>query len=257
MVGGYVEISSKPMPSADEREMRCLIPALVLGTLASCLELEQSIAIRADGSGTHKMTLGLTGRAIEMIERSAPAANPLNGVDPLTVFDNELVDGELNALGMELLSHRTWNERRRRFVEIETGFASIADLRKSPLAGSNAEWVVLPGKGRWEGKLRLIFYPQGRVAWQKARQQLQDMKGQVDPVARSLFERRRKEVKGLDISLHIDVPGEIAWVYNLKKTGPRAASARVTEADIEGPEDLIQLLAPRFEVIFDGRGCTW
>lgn len=245
------------MPSADEMGMNCLMPALVLGILTSCLELEQSIAIRADGSGTQKMTLGLTSRAIATIERSAPAANPLNGVDPLSVFDNDLVDGELNALGMELLSHRTWRERRRRFVEVEAGFASVADLQKSPLAGSKAEWVVLPGKGRWEGKLRLIFYPQGHVAWQKARQQVEDMKGQVDPLARSLFERRRKEVKGLDIGLHIEVPGEIAWVYNLKKTGPRKASVRVTEADIKGPEDLIQLLAPRFEVIFDGRGCTW
>lgn len=52
-----------PMSSDDEIVMRNLLPILVLPILASCLELEQTIVIRADGSGTQKMILGFTNRA--------------------------------------------------------------------------------------------------------------------------------------------------------------------------------------------------
>ncbi len=236
--------------------MKYLILA-ALGILTSCLELEQSVTIRADGSGTQKMTLGLTRRVIASLGRSLQARNPLDGVDPLLVFEEELVAEELRERGMVLRSHRTWNARRHRFVELEADFGSLAALKKSPLAGSNAEWLVVPGKGKWRGNLRLIFYPQGRVAWQKARQQVEDLKGQGDAVVQSFFERRRKEMKGLDIALHIEVPGDVVWTHNLEREGVRKVTARVTEASIQTPEDLIQVLAPRYEVIFDGRGCSW
>ena len=64
-------------------------------------------------------------------------------------------------------------------------------------------------------------------------------------------------------SLTPDLQGMQVAVAGLGRSGMAAVrflahrGARVTASDIEGPEDLIQLLAPRFEVIFDGRGCTW
>lgn len=237
-------------------DMRRFIPAVLLTLTASCLELEQSIEIRADGSGHQKMTLGMTARVVEAVERSAPAASPLGGVDPLSVFERDLVDQELRQRGLSLLSHRTWSERRRRFVELEAEFPGLEALQNSPLSGSKAEWVVQPGKGKWKQGLRLIFYPQGRVAWQQARQQAETMQ-EGDPTAESLFATRREQMSGLDVTLHITVPGEILWTYNMEKVGPRTATARHTDADVKSPGDLIQLLAPRYEVIFDARGCAW
>ena len=158
---------------------------------------------------------------------------------------------------MELRSHKTWSKNRRRFVEVEADFADIAGLQKSPLAGSKAEWVVLPGKGKWEGKMRLIFYPQGRRAWQDATSKIEELRRGVDPIVQSHFQRQLAEVAGLDIALHIEVPGEIVWLHNLKKDGPRRVTARVTAEGIDRPEDLIKLLAPRYEVIFDARDCNW
>ena len=255
MLGRRAEISRMPMSSDDEIAMRHVLPILVLPILASCLELEQTIVIRADGSGTQKMTLGLTNRALRTLENSLYAANPMGGVDPLAIFEEEFVASELNAQGLKLRSHKTWTERRRRFVEVEADFANIAGLQKSPLAGSKAEWVVLPGEGKWQGKMRLIFYPQGRRAWQDAKVKIEELSR--DPMVQSHFKRQLAEVEGLDIALHIEVPGEIVWLHNLKKDGPRTVTARVTEKGIERPQDLIALLAPRYEVIFDARDCTW
>ena len=63
MLGRRAEISRMPISSDDEIVMRHLLPIPVLPILASCLELEQTIVIRADGSGTQKMILGFTNRA--------------------------------------------------------------------------------------------------------------------------------------------------------------------------------------------------
>ena len=103
--------------------------------------------------------------------------------------------------------------------------------------------------------MRLIFYPQGHRAWQNAKLQIEELSR--DPMVQSHFKRQMQQVVGLDIALHIEVPGEIVWLHNLEKDGPRRVTARVTEKGIERPEDLIKLLAPRYEVIFDARGCTW
>lgn len=90
-----------PMSSDDEIVMRHLLPIL-----ASCLELEQTIVIRADGSGTQKMIPGLTNRALKTLENSLYAANPMGGVDPLAIFEEEFVASELNAQGLKLRSHK-------------------------------------------------------------------------------------------------------------------------------------------------------
>ena len=52
------------------------------------------------------------------------------------------------------------------------------------------------------------------------------------------------------------VSGLLLWTRTLAKTGEREVTATITAADIKTPADLVRRLAPRFEVVIDGKGCA-
>lgn len=245
------------MPTVDHEDMRVLhlVSLLLLAALPACLEMEQTICLSADGSGTQTVHMDVSQATLDKVQKASAAAQLGAAADPFAVFDKELVGRELVAAGLELTRHETKKKAGRRSVDLEARFGKFSDLQQSPLCGSSAEWVLT--KGPKEGTAKLTLYLQGKQAWLEARAKAEKMKEEVDAVAADFFDRRIKEVAGLDVALHLQVPGDVlVWTKNLEKTGPREVGLRVTAEDIKTPENLVRWLAPRFEVIFDATGCT-
>ena len=237
--------------------MRALQTSALLSCLAlcSCLEMEQKVTIKPDGSGTQALKMTLRDSLITELRRRQPAAQLGSGSDPTAVFDEEKVRGELSTAGMSLSSHRVVRERGLRTVDMVASFASFGDLQQSPLCGSAAEWEL--GAGPKPGLAKLTLYPQGKEAWQQARARVKTMQREADPVAAQYFRKRQAQLRGLDMELRFELPGDVlVWTKNMKKVAAREVVARVEAEQIKTPADLIRRLAPRFEVIFDARGTT-
>ncbi|MBK8099064.1 MAG: hypothetical protein IPK26_18305 [Planctomycetes bacterium] len=226
----------------------------MLSFLPACLEMEQTIDLKADGSGTQSVRLTMTETVMAEVRRAATMA-AADAPDPLAIFDKNVVDRELKDAALTLRSHTTTREGPRRTVAVEVGFADLAGLQKSPFCGTAAEWEF--AKGPKEGTIRATLYPQGRQAWTDARAKAEAMKTQPDAVAADFFKKRQQQLAGLDVTVRFKLPGKVLiWTRNLDKTGDQEVVAKITAEQIKTPEDLVRRLAPRFEVIFDGTGCT-
>jgi len=221
--------------------------------LCGCLEIEQTITLKADGSGTQTVKMDLRDSLIKELRQRQPAAHLGEAGDPTAVFYEQKVRKELTAAGLELTAHKVEQKGGHRAVDLTASFADFDTLRKSPLCGSSAEWEL--SEGPKPGLAKLTLYPQGKIAWHQARVRAAKMKDQMDPVAEDFFRKRQAQLKGLDVVFRFQVPGKVlVWTKNMEKVSDREVLARVTAAQIKTPKDLVRRLAPRFEVIFDASG---
>lgn len=221
--------------------------------LSGCLEIEQTVVLSADGSGSQTVHMVMRKGLLTELAKRQPAAQLGERGDPQAVFHKEKVQKELTAAGLELASHKVGDKAGKRIVDLTASFKDFATLQKSPLCGSAAEWSL--SKGPKPGLGKLTLYPQGKVAWEQARQKAKEMKDKLDPVAESFFRSRQSQLAGLNISVKFQLPGNVlVWTRNMKKTGDREVTAVITADQIKTPKDLVRRLAPRFEVIFDARG---
>ena len=249
--------SRSPMATADRICMRA-IKALVLLSITvagGCLEFEQTVTLSADGSGSQRVRMAVREGVLREIQRMTPAAQLGAGANPTAVFDEQLVRKELTAAGLELTAHESGRQAERRSVDLTATFADFAALQQSPLCGSAAEWSI--GDGPRPETAKLTLYPQGRAAWIEARQKATAMQDASDPVVAEFFAKRKQQLAGLDVVVRFRLPGDVlVWTANMEKTGEREVTAHLTSARIETAHDLVRWLAPRFEVIFDAKGCT-
>jgi hypothetical protein len=161
---------------------------------------------------------------------------------------------DLEAVGMTLAAHATEAKDRKRNVEVTAAFPTFAALQQSPLAGSRAEWTLAAGPK--PGTVKLTLYPQGKAAWTEARAKAESMQTEGDPIAEAFFRKKQAELTGLDLVVRFQVPGDVlVYTANMEKTGDREVTARIAADQIKTPQDLVRRLAPRFEVIFDGKDC--
>lgn len=220
--------------------------------LCGCLEIEQTITIKADGSGTQTVKMDLRDNLIKELRQRQPAARLGESGDPTAVFYEQKVRSELTVAGLELKSHKVEQKDGHRKVDLTASFADFETLRKSPLCGSSAEWELVEGPK--QGLAKLTLYPQGKIAWQQARARAAKMQDELDPVAEEFFRKRQAQLKGLDIAFRFRVPGKVlVWTKNMEKVSDHEVLARVTSAQIKTPKDLVRRLAPRYELIFDAR----
>lgn len=227
-----------------------LLSCLMLG---SCLEIEQTVTLSVDGSGSQAVHMAMRNSLLAELARSQPAARLGEGGDPQAVFDKEKVGRELVLAGLDLSDHKVVDKDGLRTVDLTAQFKDFATLQKSPLCGSAAEWELTKGPKPGLGKLTL--YPQGKVAWQLARKKAKAMTDQLDPVAEAFFKSRQTQLAGLNVAVTFKLPGDVlVWTKNMEKTGEREVRATVTAEQIKTPKDLVRRLAPRYEVIFDARG---
>ncbi|MEC7583792.1 MAG: hypothetical protein VYE77_05700 [Planctomycetota bacterium] len=220
-----------------------------------CLEMDQTITIAKDGSGTQEVVMVLPAETMDEVKRAASVNHIGARIDPGALFDKETVGKELAAAGLELKQHETESLEQGRKVSMTVGFASCEELSQSPLVGSMAEWDFAPGPVK--DSIELSFYPQGRLAWGQARAQAAKMKGTLDPVAADYFQKRRQQLNGLDVTLRFRLPGAVLrYTRNMEQTGLNEVTATVTSAQIRTPEDLVRRLAPRYQVVFVSKDCT-
>jgi hypothetical protein len=251
-IGGF----SGAVRTVDQDGMRAVLPLLaVCLCLPACLEMEQAVVLRADGSGTQSLRMAVREAVLLDVQKAAAAAQFGGAANPAAVFDRALVEPELREAGLTLTSHATRTEGGKRTVELAAAFPAFAALQKSPLCGSSAEWVLAAGPR--PGTAKLTLYPQGKAAWVDARAKAEAMQGSVDATAADFFRKRQQQLAGLDVRIRFEVPGNVlVWTRNLEKTGDREVTARIEGSRIRTPEDLVRWLAPRFEVVFDASGCT-
>lgn len=238
------------------RTLGCAIGcAIGSGLLAGCLQIEQTVTIDTDGSGTQAVRMTVPDRVIEALQAQASAHNHLRKAPDMTaVFERAKVEKELVAAGLKLTEHRVVEARRGRRAVLAARFENPQQLGKSPLGGGRADWVFEAGP--LKDTIQLSYFPLGRAAWVEAQKKVQELdKKPNDPVLQSFFARQREQLEGLDMSVTINLPGTVLMVYGqLKETGLKQIRARVRAADIQKPRDLVLALAPRYQVVFDGRG---
>jgi hypothetical protein len=244
-----------PVASADGTivKPRHLLMVLLPLLTVACLEMEETITICGDGSGTQKVRLSMSPQVLAECKR---AASVLSGDgNPAHVFDRAAVEKELAGTGLMLRAHRTSERGAQRQVELELAFTDLAGLRKSPLCGSAPQWEFTGGP--MPGTIQVTLYPQGKEAWTKARQQAEQWQTEADPTVAGFFKKRKEQLKGLDVAIHFELPGKVLrMTRNLEQTGERRVTARIKAEQIETPADLVRRLAPRFEVVIEGQGCT-
>ncbi|MBL8753407.1 MAG: hypothetical protein JNK15_08915 [Planctomycetes bacterium] len=229
----------------------CLV--LALSILPACLEVEQTIVLGPDGSGKQTVRMKVRETTLQDLERKSQAASAGAGFAS-AVFDKELVGKELAAAGLGLESHQAERKGAMRSVDLVATFPNFAALQKSPLVGSSAQWELTAGPQA--DTVKLTLYPQGKQAWTDARAKAESMAKEMDVVAEAFFRKKQTEIAGLDLTVRFQLPGDVyLHTANLEKTGPREVTARITADQIKTPQDLVRRLAPRFEVVFDGKGC--
>ena len=247
---------SPPVASVDQPDMgspRSLVLVLLF-LLAGCLEMEQTVTITADGSGTQDVRLAIRETTLDALVRASAAAQLGAAPNPKALFDKELAGRDLQAAGLELKTHAAKLEAGLRTVEMSATFRDFATLQKTPLCGSVAEWVL--DHGPQAGTAKLTLYPQGRTAWLEARAKAEAMQKELDPVAAEFFRKKQESLAGLNLTLRFRLPGDVLlWTKNMERTGDREVVARITAEQIKTPEDLVRRLAPRFEVVFDCKDC--
>ena len=246
------------MASTEQNHMqvRALGGVIAVGLLTSCLQLEQTVTIHADGSGTQAVKMTIPERVIEVLQQQASAHNSLRKAPDMTaVFHRSKVEKELAAIGLKLTEHKVVDARLGRRAALAARFENLDQLRKSPLGGSRADWIFT--KGPLKDTIQLAYYPQGRAAWVAAQQKVLELqKKPNDETLRSFFAKQKAQLKGLDISVTINLPGTVLMAYgDLRETGLTQVRARVKGVEIKTPKDLILALAPRYQVVFDGRDC--
>jgi hypothetical protein len=222
--------------------------------LAGCLEVEQTVELAADGSGVQHAKMVVPEQTLAAAKR-ASSVNQTGAADPQALFVRESVERELAEGGMQLVSHATEEVGNRRRVDIAAKFGSLAALRRSPLLGSSAEWEFTPGPVA--GTVEVSLYPQGKKAWNQARERAAAFGDEVDPVAADFLMRRKEQLAGLDVTLRLRLPGKVLrYTANMEQTADNEVTARVTAAQIQTPADLMRRLAPRFQAVFDARDCS-
>ncbi len=238
--------------------MRVLIYAVVALLLTSCLELEQTLTINADGSGSQVLKMSIPKDVLAEMELRASAMNPMGAKQDLSaIFAKEKVGTEVAKHGLSLLKHESKVCGRRQDVEVKLGFKNLAQLRQGGLAQGKADLILQAGEHA--GTIRLIYYPTGQAAYKQAQDKARQVreKGQ-DPMLQEFFKRQKKTLPGLDLGLVLNLPGIVVQASkNMQETGLRQVTAKVKAADIRSPSDLILALAPRYEVVFYGKECTF
>jgi hypothetical protein len=230
-----------------------LLALLLLPLLAGCLEMDQTITLAADGSGTQTVKMTIRDATLAEVQRVSAAAGAVSEATK-ALFDKELVRRDLEAAGMTLDNHATEAKDKKRRVDLTASFKTFAALQASPLAGSRAEWELAAGPK--PGTVKLTLYPQGKTAWTEARAKAEAMQTESDPIAESFFRKKQAELSGLDLVVRFQVPGDVlVYTANMEKTGDREVTARIAAEQIKTPQDLVRRLAPRYEVIFDGKDC--
>ena len=238
--------------------MRPVVASALAGlmSLSACLQMEQTITLGADGSGTHDVTMTLPDSTFADARRAALANRTGTAIDPLALFTRATVAKELAAVRIDLVEHKSEAKGSAHTVAIRTRFPDPAALRQSPLTGSAAEWEFAPGPKA--GTVRVTLYPQGKQAWRDARERALAMPDTADEVTREFFARRKAQLAGLDVKIRFRLPGKVLlWTRNLDKTGEQEVTASITAEQIQTPEELVRRLAPRFEVVFDAAGCSF
>ncbi len=243
------------MATADPCGMGRISLALAFALLLSgCLEVEQTVTLEKDGSGSQALVMTAPEATLNAVRMAASVNQTSASSDPTALFVKEKVEAELTAAGLQLARHETTEIGTSRKVDLQVGFAAPSQLRQSPLIGSLAEWHF--GKGPVADTIEVTLFPQGKKAWEEARAKAEAMKEKSDPVASEFFARRREQLTGLDVTFRLRLPGKVLrYTANLEQTGECEVTAKITAEQIKTPEDLVRRLAPRYQAVFDAREC--
>ncbi len=234
-----------------------LLAGLVL-SLPGCFRMRVAVRLDADGSGMQRADIRLSDQLLDRLRRTAQALDsggPEQRVDPTRLLDRERVGEDLRERGLELTEHRVERDGARQDLAVAARFGEVAALRRSPLMGGETEWFVL--EGRNPGGIRIVVYPRGHTAWRDRADRIADLLAAPDDLRRQFFEGQKERLQTLDLIFELELPGAIDYVSRgLEIIGEKTVRAHLRGADLRSAEDVVRMMAPRFEVEFDGAGCA-
>lgn len=234
--------------TASLRSMLIVVPA----SLSGCLKVECNVTVHADGSGTQQLRIEVPDAKVGSIADDNEQLAILRQARDL--FNMDLVNTCLNSSDIRLTSHTSRLQGGLRTLDMTVTFPKTSSLHALPLFGGPTEWTVTAGPN--DDTAKMTLYPRGKNAWKEARAKALSLDEKMEPAVADQFRKTKETLAGLDLTLRIHLPGDVqGFTNNFEKTGAREVSAHVTFADIRTPQDLLRRMAPRFEVIFDAKGC--
>ncbi|MCB9888369.1 MAG: hypothetical protein H6836_02245 [Planctomycetes bacterium] len=227
--------------------------------LAGCLELEQTITIAPDGSGTHRLRMKMPLRLLCKLEAQAAVVRPQADraqLEVAAIFKRDKAGRELASAGMTLRKHEVLERRDTRVLQMEAGFKGLSELRRNPLTGGQADWILKKGPA---GRTALFFFPMGKQAWKDAQLRIKELERKPSALMLAYFRSKQAELRGLDLKLTLELPGRVVGRSANLSAGakPNQVVAHIDAASIRTPRDLLASLAPCYAIEFDSRGCTF
>ena len=226
--------------------------------LTGCLEIQETVTIAADGSGTQTMRMKVSRVMLANLQKKAIAARAPweKQADITAIFHKKKARAELEGAGLKLKRHEVREKRSSKTLDIEVAFDDIGELERSPLGGGRADWIL---KNGGKGRTALFFYPMGKIAWKEAQVRLASFEKEPTPNMVGFFQKSKATMAGLDLSLTLNLPGRVLKrSKNLAAgTAPNQVVVRIRAADVKTPKDLLTLLAPCYFVEFDSRKCSF
>lgn len=205
-----------------------------------CLRVEQTLALKADGSGTLAMRYGMSladlaemeamerSQLAESGETNAPAASPFS-------FDEALVRQDFEsyrALGVTLDDLRTEVVEGWKYLRIKVSFASLAALGQTELIADR--------------RLALHRLPDGRYEFSQS-----FAEGLEAGPTEGLQELMADMLKGFRAVLRVEVPGSVVSA----NADQREAQAAVWTFDVDqDAQALERMRKAALSVVFEGAG---
>lgn len=245
------------MAPVDQNNMRGSIIFGLALLLSGCLEVEETVTIRPDGTGTQELSMKISREMLAELQKQVTIAS---GGEPAAalagIFDKKQATAEFATAGMTVEKHDVKEKRSSQSLDLEVSFPSLTALGASPLGGGRSNWILKDGG---EGRTALFFYPMGKAAWKEAQTRIGELEKQPSEQLLVFFQKRRAEIAGLDLTLTINLPGRVYKTSENLSVGeqPTQVIARVTAASMQTPRDLLTLLAPCYFVEFDSRKCSF
>jgi hypothetical protein len=239
--------------------LRTLTVSLPL-SFASCFEIEAHYVIKPNGSGTLNNHLAMSQETYQRMQAMAKMAQAMGneedaGSDPTEIFDEAKMRAKAKAEGITLSSYKTWEKEDKKHVEMQAVFQTIKELKESKLGGGDADMFFLEGDKK--GTVRLLFYPQGKLAYEKAQEEIAKLAAageEAMAMQEAMFNMMKAQMAGLKMVIKFSVPGKILSVGKglvVDQDGV-TASFTMTDADIKSSADAQRVQSTMFELVFDG-----
>ena len=259
---------SQARPTSDSVLLALLLFAVAV-VLSACFELEQTLEIRADGTGRLIVKLSMQKEKLRQLEqrlRGLEAGPGDTGTVQGHPFDIERIRRSFKPLEhvrLTKIERFTTETSSGIHVAIDfdstealaKGMAALVSRRDAGIANRMQIWFVRGPQHR----VRMIVYPSGRAEYDRSREQVASyakLSAEQRTRQAQMFGMMRHSLEGLRITYRFVVPGKIFRHGDAQKVSDSEVVFRIVGDRVKSMSEMTRLSGLRFEIEFDGAAFT-